>query len=837
MQEKWRLENDICVYLVVKIGRKAYFKLILYQLSIELIWNQAMQPNFDDIHSENLEFLEKYSQEDRALPAATEDERYKLYGHLDAHFSPFEAKKSEPSARLEKIYSAAIGYEFYPFCPTEISDYIVGRIEPLEGKFGFSRGVKQQILHLLNRAEAFETFLHTKYVGQKRFSLEGAETLIPMLALLLEKDITELIIGMPHRGRLNVLSNILNKSYGEIFSEFEDVAVDTFETSGDVKYHKGYSSKVAEKDVVLVANPSHLESVDAVVEGFARARGAFPVLVHGDAAISGQGVVYETLQMAKLDGYTTGGTIHIVINNHIGFTTLPKDGRSTRYCTDIAKTFGAPIFHVNAEDPESCIFAMELAFEIRQKFGSDVFIDLNCYRKYGHNEGDEPAFTQPLIYQDIRKKASIRAQYHDKLVQEGVEVELLDEEFKSELQKVHSETTIRAEQLKKEIPARKIQTKVAPEATGVPESRIRACIQSLCMVPEGFTLHPRLKTLIEARKTATEVDWAFAEGVAFGTLLQENVPIRLAGQDSRRGTFSQRHGIWVDQKTAEVYVPHTNIHADFELIDSFLSEYAALGFEYGYSLGRPEALVLWEAQFGDFANGAQIVIDQYIAPGEQKWNVHSGLTLLLPHGYEGQGPEHSSGRIERFLTLCAEDNMSVCYPTTPAQYFHLLRRQVNMHKPLIVFTPKALLRAPECRSSLAELTEGTFEQIIDPNCDVAKVDTLIFCSGGIYYDLAPHVHENMALIRIEQLYPLASEQLKAIIERYTRAKTFIWAQEEPYNMGARGYIQEPISCLLPKGSTLEYRGREASSSPACGSHLVHEKEHTMIIDSLFKGKQ
>ncbi|MBS0634995.1 MAG: 2-oxoglutarate dehydrogenase E1 component [Verrucomicrobia bacterium] len=816
--------------------------------------------SIDDINSENLELLEQYSKlfaqnpgtldaswrdffEAKSIPPSlkSDDARYRIFGHLNANFYPEGVAKRPKSVALtgdpalEQVYTGSIGYEFYPYCPQEVSDFIISKIE--QKPFRFSNDKKQHILHLLNKAESFETFLHTKYVGQKRFSLEGAETLIPMIATLLDKDLTDLIIGMPHRGRLNVLSNILHKSYADIFSEFEDVALDTFETSGDVKYHKGYSSKIGDMRVVLAANPSHLESVDAVVEGIARGlqnpSKVLPLLVHGDAAISGQGVVYETLQMSKLAGYSTGGTIHIVINNHIGFTTLPEDGRSTLYCTDIAKTFGIPVFHVNAEDPESCIFVLELAYEIRQKFGSDVFIDLNCWRKYGHNESDEPAFTQPLIYQNIRKKPSIRAQYHDRLQKEGVEIRLLDEEFKKELSQEHESIKRAAEKVKKDMPSRLVQPRPPEVETAVSEARVHEVIKLLNAVPEGFTLHPRLEQLIKTRKSLETIDWAYAEMLAFGTLLQDKVPIRLAGQDSRRGTFSQRHGMWVDQKTAKRYVPAETIDKDFEIVDSFLSEYAALAFEYGYSLARQNALVLWEAQFGDFANGAQIVIDQYIAPGEQKWNLKSKLTLLLPHGYEGQGPEHSSGRMERFLTLAAEDNMSIAYPSTPAQYFHLLRRQAHLPKPLVVFTPKALLRSTECVSSLSDLTSGKFQEVIDENKPQEKVQRLIFCTGKIYYDLKERAGADTAVIRIEQLYPLNTTALQSIIKRYSNATQFIWAQEEPYNMGARGYIKEPIEQLLPQNKKVEYRGREASASPACGSHLVHEKELQMIRDSLF----
>ncbi|MCE5293762.1 MAG: hypothetical protein LLF94_04020, partial [Chlamydiales bacterium] len=570
---------------------------------------------FGSLHSENMELLEHYRQlweQDPTLvddswraffskqpiqkTAITDNSLYRMFGHLEANTYPVDLHKKPLSSigndpTMRAIYCGSIGYEFYPQCPSDICDFIISKIEPLQGKIALSKEAKQKILHQLNKAESFETFLHTKYVGQKRFSLEGAETLIPMLATFLDADLDDLVIGMPHRGRLNVLVNILQKSYDEIFTEFEDVATDTFEASGDVKYHKGYSSKLKSMNIRLAANPSHLESVDGVVEGIARARQTgkavtkvLPVLVHGDAAVSGQGVVYETLQMAKLAGYTTGGTIHIVINNHIGFTTLPVDGRSTQYCTDIARTFGIPVFHVNAEDPESCLFVTKLALEIRQKFGSDVFIDMNCWRKYGHNESDEPAFTQPLTYQTIRKKPSIRTQYHDKLVKEGVELKLLDAECKNELQEVHTVVRGYAEEAKAKLQLRKIEesTLFALHAEAVDKDKIHEVVRALTTVPQGFTLHPRLLSQIEARKKSDlqHIDWAFAEALAFGTLLQEHVPIRLAGQDSRRGTFSQRHGVWFDQATGASYTPHTTIDPHFEIIDSYLSEYAALAFEY-----------------------------------------------------------------------------------------------------------------------------------------------------------------------------------------------------------------------------------------------------------------
>lgn len=820
-------------------------------LQVDPLWIQL----FPTEHVENVE--------DKTLFVEKCIMLYRLWGHLQARVYPDGIKEVKPLALLQKlkgkpglfptcgllkapeapldsilnaldvIYCSTASYEFWPFCNEAVCNWITERIErphvaPISPDEQF------EIVKKLSASEVFETFLHTRYVGQKRFSLEGAETLIPMLSEIIDHShCDECIIGMPHRGRLNVMVNLLNKSYEDIFSEFEDFETD-FEGSGDVKYHKGYSSEVSQDTgkkikVTLAANPSHLESVDAVVEGMARCKKtALPILVHGDAAISGQGIVYETFQLSHLSGYSTGGTIHIVINNHIGFTTLPEDSRSTHYCTDIAKAFGVPVFHVNAEDPEGCVRIAKMAIDLRNELHTDVCIDLNCFRKYGHNESDEPAFTQPLLYQRIRKKSSIRAQYVEKLGLLADELKKIDEETRSLLQSAH--TAIKSSKV--DMPKEGNQA-VIEVNTKVPETRLKALLQKLAAVPDGFRLHPRIQQQFSERVKKESVDWAGAESLAFGSLLEEGVHIRCSGQDTRRGTFSQRHGMLVDQESEMKYFPLESVATNgFELIDSPLSEFAALGFEYGYSLASPNALVIWEAQFGDFANGAQVLIDQYIASGEQKWGSKSRLTLLLPHGYEGQGPEHSSARIERFLTLCACENMCVAHPTTPSQFFHLLRRQAlqTSIKPLIVFTPKGLLRYPKCQSSISELATGKFYEVLYDADPSAK--KILFCQGRVYYDLIEHKTQDMAIIRIEQLYPLATAKIEELIAYYRNAEVYMWVQEEPENMGAWNYIKDPIRQLLPRNSQLQYRGRLASSSPAVGSHRVHNEELKSFMENL-----
>ncbi|MBS0647889.1 MAG: 2-oxoglutarate dehydrogenase E1 component [Verrucomicrobia bacterium] len=824
-------------------------------------------------------------------------EAYRTYGHLKAQINPLNAASAEipelslkklgfqasdleqpfPTcgflpvpeaplkdliAALEKTYCGPIGVEYMGMRNSELEAWLQKLIEP-NFPLPFSAEEKLEIFHELNRAELFEAFLHTKYVGQKRFSLEGGETLIPMLAFTLEEagsgGVQEVVLGMAHRGRLNVLANILNKSYQTIFNEFEDHYIpDLLEGMGDVKYHKGFIGSLPTKNgqqitITLSANPSHLEAVDPVVEGHARAKQEIkgretivPILVHGDASVAGQGVVYETLQLSKLKGYETGGTIHLVINNQIGFTTLPKDGRSTPYCTDIAFAFGAPVFHVNAENPEACVYAMLLALQIRQKFHCDVFLDLYCYRKYGHNEGDEPAFTQPHEYKVIRQKKSIRELYRDSLVQEGVLAlniaEKIETDFHNQLQaaldQVSSKTPAASELSPKE-------SLLAPVATAAAAETLIQLAEDFCHVPEGFHLHPKIKKLAEERLAMVQgnpqeatIDWGMAEHLAYATLLREGVHVRISGQDSRRGTFSHRHAMWVDQaEENQKYFPLSHLKdkkALFDIFNSPLSEFAALGFEFGYSLFYPHALVVWEAQYGDFANGGQVIIDQFISASEQKWGHRSGLTLLLPHGYEGQGPEHSSARMERYLQLSADENWQIVDCTTPAQLFHVLRRQVmrQQPKPLIVFTPKALLRHPQVISPLQAFTSGSFEEFLDDPKNISSPERVLFCTGKVYYDLiAARKRDDIALVRIEQLYPFHREKFQKLIEKYKSAQEFCWVQEEPSNMGAWSYIRPILQELI--GKPIRYIGRDPSSSPAAGSYALHKKQLAQMIQEAF----
>lgn len=793
-------------------------------------------------------------------------------------FTTPEVPLNEIIHALKATYCGTVGVEYMGFLSPELESWLQQHIEPSRFKIDLSLEQKQTILQLLNKSELFESFLHTKYVGQKRFSLEGSETLIPMLASIIDVGaslgLEEFILGMAHRGRLNVLCNILDKSYADIFSEFEEGYVPaSIEGSGDVKYHKGFYSEAKTVHghnikIILTPNPSHLESVGPVVEGQVRARQdlrtfekgqntIIPILIHGDAAISGQGIVYETMQMYKLEGYKTGGTIHIVVNNQIGFTTVPEDSRSTIYCTDIARAFGAPIFHVNVEDPEGCVYATQLAVELRQKFHCDVFLELICYRKYGHNEGDEPAFTQPLEYQQIRKKRPVRELYRDHLVQQGIlkNAEALETEFKKGLQDALQGLKQGKESIQKvsqQLPSAKDNGILQHVQTGVPKATLQQVAERICFIPENLTIHPKLTALTKERLSMVKegvgsrpVDWGMAELLAYGSLLWERISVRLSGQDSCRGTFSHRHAMLMDQVKEQGYIPLKHLKSDqgrFDVYNSPLSEYAVLGFEFGYSIGNPDCLVIWEAQFGDFANGAQIVIDQFISTAEQKWNQKFDLTLLLPHGYEGQGPEHSSARIERFLTLAGDNNMQIVQPTTPAQLFHVLRRQMlrELRKPLIVFTPKGLLRHPACVSKIDEFTQGSFLEILDDPKPSKKPGKLVFCSGRIYYDLIA-VREKMptvslAIIRIEQLYPLDVERLKSLLEKYAGFKECFWVQDEPSNMGAWNFIRPILRELMPKGIDPMYIGRLRSASPATGSHVVHKQEHTYIINTLF-GKE
>ncbi len=777
---------------------------------------------------------------------------------------------------LKAIYCNKVGVEYMGLQNPAMEKWLQERIEPNHFKNDLSIDRKKMILSQLNKSEIFESFLHTKFVGQKRFSIEGGETLIPMLFAMIDTGsmmgIHEFVFGMAHRGRINVLSNIFNKSYGDIFSEFEEGYVPvSIEGSGDVKYHKGFYSEIEtihghEIRLTLTPNPSHLESVDPVVQGQVLSKQivdgdqlqehTVPVLIHGDAAISGQGVVYETLQLSQVEGYGTGGTIHIVINNQIGFTTTPKEGRSTRDCTDIARTFGIVVFHVNAEDPENCIHVMDLAVHLRQTFHCDVFIELNCYRKYGHNEGDEPAFTQPLAYQQIRNKIPIREIYRNELISQGVlekeMAEKLELQFKDSLQTALADKTVYKKALATE--GTEDRSDRTSTETGVAKETLQEIAGQLSQVPGGFTLHQKLRSLLQERALMVQegtggkpINWGMAEILAYGSLLLENIDVRVSGQDACRGTFSHRHGVFIDQVNEERYISLNHlreVQGRFTLYNSPLSEYAVLGFDYGYSLGNPECLVVWEAQFGDFCNAAQVIIDQYIASAEQKWNKNVPLTLFLPHGYEGQGPEHSSGRMERFLALAGEDNMQIVNCTTPAQLFHVLRRQMvnKKRKPLVVFTPKGLLRDPRCVSSLADLTKGSFQEVLDDPAPALKTEKLVFCSGRIFYDLVQGREQAKAkevtIIRLEQLYPVkksekAAPYFAAMIKKYGDAKQFFWVQEEPMNMGAWSFIGPILSSLLPASCQLTYIGRPRSAASAAGSQAIHKKESLQIMEALF----
>ena len=810
---------------------------------------------------------------------------YRREGHLFAHFNPLrgeagrldlkkfgftdsemetlfpsfgfcetkEAPLREIAASLEKIYSSRIGFEYMGLENPELEKWIQKKIEP---KLAIELPIEEKRLAFesLCKSAMLETFLHTKYVGQTRFSLEGAETMVPMIAEMIDLGadlgIDEWMIGMAHRGRLNVLTSILNKPYELIFEEFENDAVLSFTGNDDVKYHMGFSSQLTTRSgksvsVELAANPSHLESVDPVVLGqtFAKQilkKRAAPLLIHGDASLAGQGVVYESMQLKNLPAYSVGGTIHLVVNNQIGYTTLPDEGRSTRYCTDIAKSFGAPVFHVNAEDPESCLFVSKLATQIRQEFHLDVFIDLVCYRKYGHNEGDEPSFTQPLQYEKIRSKKSIRQLYHEELMREGhVEEEMAEEieaQFKEKLNAALDKAKINGK--KKETPS-PLKEKSACD-TRVSLDVLKKVMDDFCKIPETLHPHPKLTKWLDAKKSGGAIDWATAEMLSFGSLLWEGVSVRLAGQDSKRGTFSQRHIIWIDQKTGESYCPLCQIKGGrFDAVNSPLTEFAGLGFEYGYSLVCQKGLTLWEAQYGDFFNGAQIIIDQYIASGEQKWNTPSGIVLLLPHGYEGAGPEHSSARLERFLQLAAFDNIQVAYPSTPSQYFHLLRRQAlqERKKPLIVLTPKSLLRAPQNVSSIEALTNGSFEEILQDQKPPLRARRVLLCTGKIYYELFNEREKknrtDVAILRLEQIYPLNEERIKEVLGLYVGASEWFWVQEEPENMGAWSFIRFSLEKLLSKGAKLSYIGRVASATTATGSKKRHGTEQQELLDKGF----
>lgn len=774
---------------------------------------------------------------------------------------------------LKETYCQHTGIEYMYIRKPEIVEWIRDRIE-LRNRPKFNKDEKKQIFKKLNQATVFEQFLQRKFVGQKRFSIEGNESLIAALDDLVEagskRGVKEFVVGMAHRGRLNTLAHIFGKPYDEIFSEFEGKEYDEVDTfDGDVKYHLGYSTRVTADSgktvhLTLAPNPSHLEAVDPVVEGLTRAKidhylkdekAIVPILIHGDAAIAAQGVVYEIVQMAQLDGYRTGGTIHIVVNNQIGFTTNYLDGRSSTYCTDVGKVTLSPVFHVNADDVEAVVQTMRIALEYRQTFNQDVFIDLLGYRKYGHNEGDEPKFTQPKLYKAIADHPNPREIYLKRLIEEGVMTEEEGEKARKTLEAKLDAKFEESKEISKAYVKHFLEEtwkdyrSSTPEdfdespKTAVPVKKLKELGKKLAALPDDENFFRKMKKLVDERTKMIEedrLDWSMGEMLAYATLLDEGHPIRVSGQDSERGTFSHRHAVIKTEDEEKEFVPLNHLsdkQGKFSIYNSLLSEYGVLGFEYGYAFGTPQGLTIWEAQFGDFFNGAQITIDQFISAAEDKWRTMNGLTMFLPHGYEGMGSEHSSARLERFLQLCAEYNMQVANCTLPANFFHLLRRQVKrpFRKPLIVMTPKKLLRYPKAVSSLKDLATGGFREVIDdPDVNKKDVDTIAFCSGKIYYDILEYKEknetgENIAVVRLEQLYPLPKKQLDAILDKYGRDKKLIWVQEEPENMGAWSFILRTW-----REVQLECISRQASGSPAAGSPRVHDQRHALILSRLFE---
>ncbi|GEL98597.1 alpha-ketoglutarate decarboxylase [Cellulomonas terrae] len=789
------------------------------------------------------------------------------------------AKLREVLGLLRDSYCRTVGVEYMHLQDPRQRKWLQERLES-----GYARTPREdqlRILRRLNAAEAFETFLQTKYVGQKRFSLEGGESVIALLDAILSKaansGLDEVGIGMAHRGRLNILANIAGKSYAQIFSEFEgNQDPKSVQGSGDVKYHLGTEGTFTAESgattaVYLAANPSHLEAVDPVLEGIVRAKqdridlggdgfSVLPILIHGDAAFAGQGVVFETLNLAQLRGYRTGGTIHVIINNQVGFTTGPSSSRSSQYATDVAKGLQVPIFHVNGDDPEACVRVAELAFEYREQFDRDVIIDMVCYRRRGHNEGDDPSMTQPLMYNLIEAKRSVRKLYTETLVARGdltiADAEQALQDYQQQLERVFTET--REDGYTPAPPeAEAVKGLERPESqledagvmvgwkTAVDASILERIGRAHVRPPEGFTVHPKLAQLLAKREAMTReggIDWGYGELLAFGSLLVEGTPVRLAGQDSRRGTFVQRHAVMHDRDTGAEWTPLLYLSADqakFWVYDSSLSEYAALGFEYGYSVERPDALVLWEAQFGDFVNGAQTIIDEFISSAEQKWAQRSSVVLLLPHGYEGQGPDHSSARIERFLQLAAEDNMTIAQPSTPASHFHLLRRQAydRPRRPLVVFTPKSMLRLKSASSDVADFTSGTFRTVIGDDLAAAKagqVTRVLLCSGKVYWDLLAHRvktgDEHTAIVRLEQLYPLDAEAARAAVAPFDGAE-LVWVQDEPRNQGPWTFLSMHLPQLLNR--TLRVVSRKESASPAAGSAKKHQAQQANLIETAF----
>ena len=875
---------------------------------------QAVEPSHRDIRNYFLNNADKIrvqsvSIDDKEAKVADWINAYRTYGHLAAKLDPLEmtdrpavpslelayhhlseadsshlftgghafSEQSLPlstiEAALRETYSSSIGIEYMHIANTEEIEWLQQKVESVRSKPGFSAEKKLKILEELIAADGLERYLGTRYVGQKRFSLEGGDALVPMMKEIIRSGcshgVKEIVIGMAHRGRLNVLVNVLGKDPDELFQEFEGKI--KLERTGDVKYHLGFSSNIrtesgAVMHVALAFNPSHLEIIGPVVEGSARSRlrrnqdlqkknTVVPVVIHGDAAFAGQGVVMETFNFSQARGYCTGGTVHIVINNQIGFTTSnPLDARSTLYCTDVAKMVQAPVLHVNGDDPEAVVFATQLAFAFRMQFKRDVVIDLVCYRRQGHNEADEPSVTQPMMYKKIKEMRPLRERYASQLMAEGLttpeHVNALMEHYRDQLDK--------GEPIVDTVPAGEYKGRIANDwtpylnakwvdkaVTHVSEETLTMLARQLTTLPKGFELHPVVKRLLlERDKMALgelPMNWGFAETMAYATILHEGHEVRLSGQDCGRGTFAHRHAVLHDQHSGDIYVPLEHVASDplkpFEVIDSVLSEEAVLAFEYGFAASEPTALVLWEAQFGDFANGAQVVIDQFISSGEQKWGRLCGLVMLLPHGYEGQGPEHSSARLERYMQLCAQQNIQVCTPTTPAQIFHLLRRQVirDFRKPLIVMTPKSLLRHKLAVSSMRDLTDGAFQTVIPEidALDAAGITRIVLCSGKVYYDLLQarrDAHqENVAIIRIEQLYPFPKKALMGVLEQYPHAKQIIWCQEEPQNQGVWFSSQHNMQDCLAADQLLSYAGRGFAAAPAGGSAYTHAGEQEQLV--------
>ncbi len=789
-----------------------------------------------------------------------------------------EAALSDIVDSLKKTYCASIGVEYMHIVDTAEKRWVQQRMESVRSRPNYSKEVKTHLLERLTAAEGLEKMLATKYPGTKRFGLEGGDSLIPCIDELIQRSgsygVKEIVIGMAHRGRLNVLVNTLGKNPATLFDEFEGNHQFNTVGSGDVKYHQGFSSNVmtpgGEVHLALAFNPSHLEIVSPVVEGSVRARQdrrddangdvVVPILIHGDAAFAGQGVVMETFQMSQTRGYKTGGTVHLIVNNQVGFTTSnPEDSRSTEYCTDIAKMVQAPIFHVNGDDPEAVLFVTQMAIDFRTQFKKDVVIDIICYRSRGHNEADEPSITQPMMYQVIRKKKAPRQLYATQLVDEGILTATETDQFVEEYRNALDNGQHVAKSLVKE-PTKELFVDWSPYLghdydsmfdTSVDYKKLQELAQRLTDVPEGFVVQRQVNKIIEDRDKmsagALMVDWGFAENLAYATLLDAKFPVRITGQDVGRGTFSHRHAVFHNQKEEGVHIPLQSIADEdtaMEIFDSLLSEEAVLGFEYGYATTSPEGLVVWEAQFGDFANGAQVVIDQFISSGEHKWMRLCGLTMLLPHGYEGQGPEHSSARLERYLQLCAEHNMQVCVPTTPAQVFHMLRRQAvrPLRKPLIVMSPKSLLRHKSAKSTLDELANGHFQTVIADATEQKDEDIrrVVMCSGKVYYDLTDYQGRNenkdTVLVRIEQLYPFPENELETVFAKYPNLETVVWCQEEPMNQGAWYCSQHHMRHVIHRVNAslyLHYAGRDASAAPAAGYMSVHIEEQTKLVNDAF----